>query len=89
MDNSHGRLTQSTGGGGCTANGQERTSLLVCSVCALVCWVCLFCDSGASVSQKAAALEVAHPARVAEELVQTPGSVVSHRSLRIPDGASR
>ena len=33
---------------------------------------CLFCDPGASVSQKAAALEVAHPARAAKELVRTP-----------------
>ena len=32
----------------------------------------LFCDPGASVSQKAAALEVAHPARAAKELVRTP-----------------
>ena len=48
----------------------------------------LFCDPGASVSQKAAALEVAHQARAAKELVRTPGSVVSHRSLRIPDEAS-
>ena len=48
----------------------------------------LFCDPGASVSQKAAAPEVAHQARAAKELVRTPGSVVSHRSLRIPDEAS-
>ena len=32
----------------------------------------LFCDPGASVSQKAAALEEAHPARAAKELVRTP-----------------
>ena len=50
--------------------------------------MCLTCDTGASVSQKAAALEVAHLARAAKELVRTLGSVVSHRSLRIPDGAS-
>ena len=49
----------------------------------------LFCDPGASVSQKAAAPEVAHQARAAKELVRTPGSVVSHRSVRIPDEASR
>ena len=48
----------------------------------------LTCDPGASVSPKAAALEVAHLARAAKELVRTLGSVVSHRSLRIPDGAS-
>ena len=32
----------------------------------------LFCDPGASVSQKAAALEVALPARAAKELVRSP-----------------
>ena len=48
----------------------------------------LFCDPGASASQKAGAPEVAHQARAAKELVRTPGSVVSHRSLRIPDEAS-
>ena len=48
----------------------------------------LTCDPGASVSQKAAAPEVAHLARAAKELVRTLGSVVSHRSLRIPAGAS-
>ena len=34
----------------------------------------LFCDPGATVSQKAAAPEVAHQARAAKELVRTPGS---------------
>ena len=32
---------------------------------------------------------VAHPALVVKEVVRFPGSVASHRSLRIPDGASR
>ena len=49
----------------------------------------LFFDPGASVSKKAAAMEVAHAARAEKELVRTLGSVVSHRSLRIPHGASR
>ena len=81
MEHSHGRMTQSTGGRGCTANSLERTCLHVWPVCALVCWACLFCELGANASEKAAALEVAHPARTAKELVRTPGSVVSHRSL--------
>ena len=38
----------------------------------------LFCDPGAGVYLKAAAPEVARPARAAKELVRTPGSVVSH-----------
>ena len=48
----------------------------------------LFCDPGAGVSQKAATPEVAHQAHAVKELVRTPGSVVSHRSLRIPGEAS-
>ena len=51
------------------------------------CRARLTCDPGARVSQKAAAPEVEHLALAAKELVRTLGSVVSHRSLRIPDGA--
>ena len=88
VEHSHGRMTESTGGRGCTANGLERTRLLVWFVCTLVCWACLFCELDASASQKAAALEVALLARAAKESVRTPGSVVSHRFLQTPDGAS-
>jgi hypothetical protein len=42
----------------------------------------------ASASQKAAAQVAAHPAFAVREVVRVPGSAVSHRSLRIPDGTS-
>ena len=51
--------------------------------------MCLIRVLGAGASQKAAAPVVAHPALAVKEVVRLPGSVVSHRSLRIPDGASR
>ena len=63
--------------------------LHVWSVCALVCFVCLLRVLDAGVSQKAAAPVVARPALAAKKVVRFPGSVASHQSLRIPDGASR
>ena len=57
-----------------------------------VLWVCLpvwsFPVPSSSASQKAAAQVAAHPAFAMREVVRVPGSVVSHRSLRIPDGTS-
>ena len=48
----------------------------------------LFPVPSSSTSQKAAAQVAAHPALAVREVVRVPGSVVSHRSLRIPDGTS-
>ena len=48
----------------------------------------LFPVPSSSTSQKAAAQVAAHPAFAVREVVRVPGSVVSHRSLRIPDGTS-
>ena len=48
----------------------------------------LFPVPSSSTSQKAAAQVAAHPAFAVKEVVRVPGSVVSHRSLRIPDGTS-
>ena len=57
-----------------------------------MCGVCLrvrlFPVPCSSTSQKAAAQVAAHPALAVTEVVRVPGSVVSHRSLRIPDGTS-
>ena len=56
-------------------------------------WVCSpvwsFPVPSSSASQKAAAQVAAHPALAVKEVVRIPGSVVSHRSLRIPGGTSR
>ena len=43
---------------------------------------------GCQCISEAATPEGAHQAHAVKELVRTPGSVVSHRSLRIPDEAS-
>ena len=48
----------------------------------------LFPVPSSSTSQKAAAQVAAHPAFAVREVVRVPGLVVSHRSLRIPDGTS-
>ena len=48
----------------------------------------LFPVPSSSTSQKAAAQVAAHPAFAVREVVRVPGSVVSRRSLRIPDGTS-
>ena len=55
---------------------------------ACVVSVRLYPVPSASASQKAAAQGAAHPAFAVREVVRVLGSVVSHRSLRIPDGTS-